>query len=348
MAIITKQFPSSSSSAVYTTQLDTESGGAACDCPGWRFKKVAAERSCKHTKAMAKEHGVAGTPMESSPEAVLVEKSATAVPSVRPMLASAMREDQSLADFANGEWVMEEKYDGHRMLVVVAAGTVKAWSRPGATHDANERELPEGLREPCLELPDGIYDGELYVPGGTSSDVGRLTMLKDQRIAFFDAIEIRGESLVNVPWETRRQLLEVAVSHVKESTMVGVSEIHEVNLYMVQAIWDRGGEGTILKRKASTYRSGWRTPDWVKVKRQESAICTITGFEKGLSGPCAVVLLVTDAGVKTSTSAPDNASMRDFELRPEFYVGKRLVVSHNGMTAKGKYRHGNWDHLLEA
>lgn len=41
------QFPSSSSSKIYTIKRD-EDGNLSCDCPAWRFKKGDKPRTCKH------------------------------------------------------------------------------------------------------------------------------------------------------------------------------------------------------------------------------------------------------------------------------------------------------------
>lgn len=54
--VVAKQFPSSSSDAVYTALLDRETGASSCNCKGWVFKRHGKPRSCKHTKAMLAEH----------------------------------------------------------------------------------------------------------------------------------------------------------------------------------------------------------------------------------------------------------------------------------------------------
>ncbi len=46
------QFPSSSSSKVYTVHED-ENGDLSCTCPAWRFKKGDKPRSCKHVGQVA-------------------------------------------------------------------------------------------------------------------------------------------------------------------------------------------------------------------------------------------------------------------------------------------------------
>ena len=46
------QFPSSSSSKIYTIKRD-ENGELSCTCPAWRFKKGDKPRSCKHVGQVA-------------------------------------------------------------------------------------------------------------------------------------------------------------------------------------------------------------------------------------------------------------------------------------------------------
>jgi len=45
------EFPSSSSSKIYTT-MRHEDGHLSCNCPGWCFKKNGKDRSCKHTNSI--------------------------------------------------------------------------------------------------------------------------------------------------------------------------------------------------------------------------------------------------------------------------------------------------------
>lgn len=346
MAIETRRFPSSSSSTIYTAQIDTESLETSCDCPGWRFKKVVAERACKHTKLLLKELG--GEP-EVMTRVVPESKAATEAtngPEFKPMLASAMKEDQTLATFAGAGWLMEEKYDGHRMLVVVGGGEVQAWSRPGVNHPALQRALPPKLTGWLLLLPDGTYDGELYVEGGTSSDVGKLERKGEQRLALFDVLKVRGETITEQAFADRRAVLELAVEHAKGSDVLHATEIGPVDPTRIRAIMDRGGEGVIIKRAGAKYVSGWRSPDWVKVKRQEAAIVTITGWEEAKRGPYSLAVCELDNGLVTTVGCPDNATMREVEKNPDSYIGRKLVVSHNGVTSGGKYRHACWDHLL--
>ena len=47
------QYPSSSSSKIYTVKRSRETGDLSCDCPAWRFKKGDKPRTCKHVQQAA-------------------------------------------------------------------------------------------------------------------------------------------------------------------------------------------------------------------------------------------------------------------------------------------------------
>ena len=115
----------------------------------------------------------------------------------------------------------------------------------------------------------------------------------------------------------------------------------------IQAIWDARGEGAILKRKDSTYRSGWRTPAWVKVKDIGSAELTITGFVEGLGGPNSVFRLRHDDGRETQVKVLTNALLAAVSAKPNTYIGRRVTISYMGVTSKGQWRHPIFDHFTE-
>jgi len=66
-----------------------------------------------------------------------------------------------------GEWVIEPKFDGWRIIVEIA-GTVRVWTRRG--HDLTDR-LPE--LQPLVHAPNGravVLDGELVAGQGRAGD----------------------------------------------------------------------------------------------------------------------------------------------------------------------------------
>jgi bifunctional non-homologous end joining protein LigD len=264
------------------------------------------------------------------------------------MAASPMKESQALADFLSPNWVMEEKFDGHRLMIVVTPkGEVSGWSRPTSDRPGALRPLPPALVADLAELPAGVYDGELFIPGGTSSDVTRLDFKDKLRFVLFDAVQILAQDITGQALTERRAALELAHAHTPKDGRVLLAEQGPVSKEAIQAIWDRKGEGAILKRTDSTYSSGWRTPAWVKVKEIGSAELTITGFEEGKSGPCSVFKLQHDDGRETKCKVLTDALIRRVHADPESFVGRRVTISYMGTTSKGHWRHPIFDHFTD-
>lgn len=341
--ILSQTFDSSSSSAKYTAQFDTATGKGTCNCPGWTKRAV---RECKHTKLLA-----AKTPTDFSLHGTKPQVLTVPIgPDLKPMLADAMKEHQTLDDFTGPEWIMEEKYDGHRLLVYIGTGApdsiqVDAWSRPGHDRPAARRALPTMLERELAKLPHGVYDGELYIPGGTSSDVVRLDRQEDLRFVLFDVLRYQGESTMSARLDSRRLLLEHAHRAIDNKGLVRIAGQVPVSLFGVKFIWEHGGEGAILKRLSSTYRSGFRTPDWIKVKQIAAAEFTITGFAEGKSGPCSVFKLRHDDGRETTCKVLTNAILNAVHANPSKYIGQRITISYMGFTKSGLWRHPVFDHF---
>lgn len=265
-----------------------------------------------------------------------------------PMLAKAMPEHATVADYVRPNWVLEEKYDGHRIMIRVTDDALDVWSRPRANTAPLTRTLPAPLRDALRTLPVGVYDGELVVPGGTSSHVVRKDLVNDLRVVLFDVVELLDENVAIFNARRRRAMLELAVEHYTRASSAGLvrlSTVQPVSLDAVKAIWAAGGEGAILKNLDATYRCAARSSDWVKVKRQAAAELTITGFEAGRMGAHSVALLVDDDGKATSVKTKDNATRLAIARDPQAFIGKRLVIFYTERTVHDSYKHGGWDHL---
>lgn len=348
-------FPSSSGSAVYTTKRSAD-GSLSCNCKGWTFKRGTGPRECKHTRQVAGNGVVERGPIRSTkPEAqktvALVPAKIAPVPA--PMLASAMIEQVKgkAFDAAYAGWVLEEKLDGHRATVRVSVNPqvdgsdVTAWARPRAgTGVANVKELPEVMKIAMRHLSPGVYDGELVVPGGNSWDVTAI----GSRLVFviFDLLEVDGDDLTGFPYSERRSMLIDQLRKLPAGQKsVSTVESLPVSWKTVEAIWKRGGEGAILKRPSSTYRAGYRSPEWVKVKAQLAATLTVIGFEVGKCGPYSKLALRDDSGHETTCKTLGNAMLAEITAAPQSFIGRRVVISYQQKTPGGSYRHGIFDHF---
>lgn len=299
-------------------------------------QKAAATRAARAAGVPTLPHPVTGKPLP------IVTNRA------KPMLASAMPDGKTLDDFANDDWWLEEKFDGHRVMVKVAPDkTLDAWSRPRSGSLPVTRDLPAHIAAAMKKLPAGTYDGELVVLGKMSSDVAALVNRDKLVFVIFDALDLMGEAIATKPLTFRRAALELAFAHANGDPALMLPTVEPVTMAAVERIWAHGGEGAILKRKKGTYRPGWRSPEWVKVKKSGAIVVTITGFEAGKSGPHSVVLGLTDDGVAVRAKTRNNALRDEIAKKgAAWYVGKRLVLSFIERLPSGKLRHAIWDHLL--
>jgi uncharacterized protein YodC (DUF2158 family) len=247
---------------------------------------------------------------------------------------------------------MEPKIDGHRLMIRVTANwgatggkTVCCYSRGGKL-----RALPPAMHAEVAQLGPGLYDSELFVPGGMSSDVTRTDRVHDLRLAMFDVLEGFGTSLIHQPSDQRRSVLVKAVSSLP-GAYVAVLPQFPVSKEGVEALWAAGEEGAVIKRIAATYQPGRRSSDWVKVKKAGVAVCTVVGYEAAKLGPYSCVKVTEDGADRQAfavkTLNPDE--MRALAANPESFIGRKLVVSYTErFPATQVMRHPMWDHWASA
>jgi ATP-dependent DNA ligase len=275
------------------------------------------------------------------------------------------------ADISAGDWVVEEKYDGHRLIVQVSETLnmrpVKAWSRNGL-----ERVLPPHIWRSLQLLPNGVYDGELRVPGERSYGVTVLEDAHKLEYVIFDVLELLGRDVKKYSWVDRRAYLEeifrdkcfnsehnevqgcgsatcwkwygkeVATTGVSLSLVWSVDSREEIE-QTVRAVWIRGGEGLIIKHRKSIYEPGKRSKQWLKYKDLQSAVLTVIGYQAGLLGPHSVVVLRDEQGNETSVKTKNDAWRARLDAEPDGYVGEKLRVEFQERTPDGGYRHPRWD-----
>jgi ATP-dependent DNA ligase len=295
----------------------------------------------------------------------------------RPMLAEKL--DKLPSGVVNWkDWVAEEKYDGNRVIIVVGVdGKVVAYNRPRKkskdTMDVCE-ELSAAKAPHLINflklLPAGVYDGELCA-GDTATDVKRKDLAEKRRVVLFDLLFVFDHSTMGKPWTERRQMLELAHSimrkgdgsryaghYVELSTTLGLTSKQDVMAFF-KSVTSRGGEGLIVKRRASLYHSNKRSTEWAKIKKFEHYVLTVTGFEATRGtvmkrGPFAVVLLKDGEGNATSCKTKDDFELErlekvfrdkygaktnvDMATLPHPWVGRKLVIECGGRTRDGGYK----------
>jgi len=253
---------------------------------------------------------------------------------------------------------------------------IQAWSR-----DAKPRLLPARVREALAKLPDGTYDGELCVPGGRSYGVTEIANRDALRFVMFDVLEMNGHDFTKQAlgrpgslidggpiYDERRAALEELAPYagvfkqtpdslksksILKRLQVMTGAVHlawsvPINSWeeaktLALAVWARDGEGLILKRRASLYRVGKRTKDWLKIKQLRSAVMTLVGYQAGKLGPHSVWVLRDDEGQETSVKWKSLAELAKVDAEPEKFVGRRCRIDFQERTPDGSYRHPRWD-----
>ena len=274
---------------------------------------------------------------------------------IKPMLAVQLKHG-NIIDYA--DWAIEEKFDGHRLIVVHnkvnGHHAVRAFARTGA-----DRALPAHLVAALSNLPLGIYDGEL-LSGDTGTDVTRIDLEHERRYVVFDVLELNGRSTLTDTYDQRRQLLTAMFLHldlVKNAKVVFLATSKNVNCEkdvtaFAKQVWDRDGEGAILKRRSARYQAGVRSPDFIKVKRVSHATLTLVGFEASRGsvmgrGRFAIVKLRDDEGNETTCKTLndhevaqfENAARRNWEqgmAHPA--LGRKLMIEFPRRTRTGGYQ----------
>jgi bifunctional non-homologous end joining protein LigD len=233
-----------------------------------------------------------------------------------------------------GEWVLQPKWDGFRLLVEVDDDRrVRTWSRHGTSLTARLG----GLTDAFVEAPPGsVFDGELVVvserDGRPVQDFaavcravlrGDATAAEDLRFVGFDLLALDGEDLRGRPWTERNvrltDVLPVSGRVRRVESLPASPAAHA-------AIVALGFEGTVLKRPSSRYRPG-RQRVWLKHKARHTADGVLLGVRQDRDGQWRGVCDVDGRSVSVLAGA-----------RWVDQVGEVLTLVYSRVDADGDLR----------
>lgn len=186
-------------------------------------------------------------------------------------------------------WVHEVKWDGIRLMAEVVDGTLRLRNRNDVDITVTYPELHGGQHLPDDVLldgevvavtRDGVANLQSLAPRMHQRDPRKVALIAARtpaRFMVFDILRLHGQSLVKLPLEQRRDLLEGLDL---EANGVGwqVPPQYEDGDLLSQATLAQGLEGVISKRLGSTYQPGVRSPDWVKVPHRAEFVGVIGGW----------------------------------------------------------------------
>ncbi|RYG86499.1 MAG: hypothetical protein EON59_09810, partial [Alphaproteobacteria bacterium] len=181
-----------------------------------------------------------------------------------------------------GDWLIENKFDGYRMLVRIVGGNVRLITRNGNDWTAKLRPLADELQH--IGITDGWLDGEICVLNEHGvPDFNRLqnaidnARTKDIAIFLFDVPFLGDTDLRDVPLRSRRSVLKSLLEgHASERVRFS-EELPTSANEVLAAACQLGLEGVMIKKADSPYVSR-RADTWLKLKCQRRQEFVVIGF----------------------------------------------------------------------
>jgi bifunctional non-homologous end joining protein LigD len=203
--------------------------------------------------------------------------------SLRPMLASA-----GDGPFSREGWLFELKYDGVRAIAQRRGSEVRLWSRRGHEIGSTYPEIARALAHWPIDA--FALDGEiaaLDASGRSSFELLQRRFASAQpdprapvenpvRYFAFDLVALLGRDLRALPLVERKRLLAQLVPRL--GRVAFSDHVEGDGRALFEAAEQAGLEGVIAKRGTSTYASGRRSRDWLKLKVARRAQLVIAGW----------------------------------------------------------------------
>jgi len=174
------------------------------------------------------------------------------------------------------DYVLEEKYDGHRAILISGERGVKLFTRM-----KTEIQIPDNLKQQLdvLKIPEGIVlDGEIWTPSKRGSWAQNKNIICS--LTFWDVINYEGNPVGKKSLEERRAILEKVIGNGMENiglvvqkpvTIECVEETRKKAMGHRVDSQSRSGfiHGVVLKRKGSPRRDNpgrsVEHVDWMKI-----------------------------------------------------------------------------------
>ena len=204
---------------------------------------------------------------------------------IEPMLLKSCKE-KSLKKY-EGTHIAQEKFDGTRIIVIKRGDSIVLQTRSGKNDLASE--YPEIVAELKM-FPHGdfIIDSELVFFRKSDGKSEFLTGLAQETrkdynaiLMLFDVLEMDGKNIREESLKYRTLIIEKLI-RAKRYAHLNLIPYYEKDFDAFYTnIVATGGEGIVLKKIKSIYKDGKRSPDWLKIKKQDTADCFVIGLMKG-------------------------------------------------------------------
>ncbi len=199
---------------------------------------------------------------------------------IKPMLAKLHEEP-----FNDPEWIYEIKWDGYRAIAEVNGKDSRLYSRNGLSFSEDYPVVFEELKKIRKRV---VLDGEIVALDAKGKPAFQLIQQyaknQDGPICYyvFDCLEVNGKSIENKPLLERKKILREMLPN--SDVIVYCDHVDEKGKEIFKALKKQKLEGMIAKKADSTYREGFRSPDWLKVKNVMMEEAVIAGYTEARGG----------------------------------------------------------------
>ena len=183
---------------------------------------------------------------------------------------------------AVGDWIYELKFDGIRLIAVKSGKKVSLLSRNRNELGGRFPEIVEAVKN--LPADECVIDGEVVALDEEGRSSFQLLQAREMEggespVYFyaFDLLQLDGKSLMSLPLEARKSILEQLCADARETIRYSGNIGGDANA-LLDEVKRRGLEGIIGKQRNSIYEQGRRSGAWIKLKCVSEQEFVIGGY----------------------------------------------------------------------
>jgi bifunctional non-homologous end joining protein LigD len=195
----------------------------------------------------------------------------TKLPSAKPRFIEPMKAKLVEKPPATGDWIYELKFDGIRLIAIKQQDKVSLLSRNQNDLSARFPEIVDTIKN--LPANECVVDGEVVAldeEGRSSFQLLQAREMDGRKspIYFyaFDLLQLDGKSLISLPLEARKDILEKLCAGADDPRLRYSGAIDGDAKQLLKEVQRRGLEGIIGKLRNSVYEPGRRSGAWIKLK----------------------------------------------------------------------------------
>ncbi len=213
----------------------------------------------------------------------LGEPSLPVLPSAKPRFVEPMKAKLVEKPPPTGDWIYELKFDGIRLIAIKERGKVSLLSRNQNDLSARFSEIVHAVKN--LPADECVLDGEVVAldeHGRSSFQLLQAREMEGRKspVYFyaFDLLQLDGKSLVSVPLEARKNVLEKLCAGADDPMIRYSGAIGGDASQLLNEVQRHGLEGIIGKLCQSVYEPGRRSGAWIKLKCVNEQEFVIGGY----------------------------------------------------------------------